>query len=360
MLNKVSSFITMSYVFLFFLSTASIFNLVLLSLDRYWAVVYPLRYLQKRTRRRATLFILLVWFISSLWAPAVIFWSKILPQYSDVIKSNECDTAFRSNKTFKTLTALVNFYVPLLTMITVSCRIMVAIRSRSKMEFGRRLSSTTQQKMKRNRIHKPSSLSSDNQVNFKPNSTNKKALSPVMSSDTFNVLNSDHPTVSNNTVANNTERMIEPGQCFCSTCQRSNENDNDSIWEAQPISPEDSDSPTYKRFSFAQINHLSKIFSPKKQTKENKDRKSFDPTRLQPNNNIPIKHSASTSDSTKYSMLIYAHRNPRKYLSPITKKPSLKRSTSTASSFSDENSETTFSNSVDNQRKSKPQEVINT
>ena len=133
-------------------STASIFNLVLLSLDRYWAVVHPLLYLRNRTRRRATHFIVTVWFLSFLWAPAVIFWSSVVPSHSDVIKPNECDTAFRSNKIFKTLTALGNFYLPLLTMIVISCRIMVAIRSRSTMECGRRISSTTQKQMRQERL----------------------------------------------------------------------------------------------------------------------------------------------------------------------------------------------------------------
>ncbi|CAF0782737.1 unnamed protein product [Didymodactylos carnosus] len=123
-------------------STASIFNLFILSLDRYWAVVHPFRYLRNRTHKRATTFILLIWLISSLWIPAIIFWPN-----SDPLMEDECDTAFRGNKTFKTLSALMNFYIPLLGMIIISCRIMQAIRLRSKMEIGRRLSAATQKQM---------------------------------------------------------------------------------------------------------------------------------------------------------------------------------------------------------------------
>lgn len=139
-------------LFLFCFSTASIFNLVLLSLDRYWAVVYPLVYLQTRSRKRAIYFLLFIWFLSSLWAPAIIFWSYFHPESSDIVAPNECDTSFRSNKLFKTLTALVNFYLPLLTMILISCRIMIAIRSRSTMEFGRRISSTIQKQRRKDRL----------------------------------------------------------------------------------------------------------------------------------------------------------------------------------------------------------------
>ncbi|CAF3454927.1 unnamed protein product [Rotaria socialis] len=341
-------------------STASIFNLVLLSLDRYWAVVYPLRYLQKRTRRRATIFILLVWFISSLWAPAVIFWSTVAPQYSDIIRSNECDTSFRSNKTFKTLTALVNFYVPLLTMIIVSFRIMVAIRSRSKMEFGRRLSSATQKQMRQDHIYKVSSLTSENQATFKLPNANKSLLSPVIFSNPFNPPNPDYQSVSINTTANNNlTQSIEPGQCFCSTCQPRNGNDNDSLWKVQPTPTKDSHySPIHKRFSLAQIKPLSMIFLPRRHIKENKDRKNLDLSKLTSDNDSTItKHSSRELRRMKYSMLIYAQKNSKKLLSPTSKNSPIKRSTSRtsmASSFSDEFSETTFINPIEHQRKLKP------
>jgi len=41
-------------------STASILNLFILSLDRYWSVTMPLKYLSKRTTKRAIIMISLV------------------------------------------------------------------------------------------------------------------------------------------------------------------------------------------------------------------------------------------------------------------------------------------------------------
>ena len=53
-------------------STASIFNLLILSLDRYWSIRSPLKYLCKRTKKRALAMIGIVWMISALWAIPII------------------------------------------------------------------------------------------------------------------------------------------------------------------------------------------------------------------------------------------------------------------------------------------------
>ena len=53
-------------------STASIFNLLILSLDRYWSIRSPLKYLCKRTKKRALAMIAVVWMISALWMIPII------------------------------------------------------------------------------------------------------------------------------------------------------------------------------------------------------------------------------------------------------------------------------------------------
>lgn len=67
-------------------STASIFNLLILSLDRYWSIRSPLKYLCKRTKKRALAMIGVVWMISALWAIPIIgkcklFWHSIFIAY---------------------------------------------------------------------------------------------------------------------------------------------------------------------------------------------------------------------------------------------------------------------------------------
>ena len=48
------------------LCTASILNLVLISLDRYWSVTQALKYIRRRTPRRAALMISAVWILSAI------------------------------------------------------------------------------------------------------------------------------------------------------------------------------------------------------------------------------------------------------------------------------------------------------
>ena len=59
-------------------STASIFNLSILSLDRYWSITSPLRYLRRRTKKRALIMIMMAWIGASMWFIPVLGWNQIL------------------------------------------------------------------------------------------------------------------------------------------------------------------------------------------------------------------------------------------------------------------------------------------
>ena len=59
-------------------STASIFNLFILSLDRYWSITSPLRYLRRRTKKRALVMIALAWTGASMWVMPILGWHHIL------------------------------------------------------------------------------------------------------------------------------------------------------------------------------------------------------------------------------------------------------------------------------------------
>ena len=172
-----------NYVCLFWLSvdytasTASIFNLSILSLDRYWSITSPLRYLRRRTKKRAFIMIMMAWFGACMWFIPVLGWNEILrkgpsqlpgmdlfkiqkkihcveaiPQLSSYSKSfrllplltfgsiadNVCETAFATNMPFKVVTSILNFYIPTTIITVLYVRIFIAIKQRSKdiVKFG--------------------------------------------------------------------------------------------------------------------------------------------------------------------------------------------------------------------------------
>ncbi|XP_038066321.1 histamine H1 receptor-like [Patiria miniata] len=119
-------------------STASIFNLLVLSLDRYWSIRFPLKYMRKRTGKRATIMISCAWLLSFLWIIPITCWHAIFNQGNRGVPSNICDTEFGENKPLKVGTAIGNFYVPLACLICIYAKIFHEIQKRSKMVLGRR------------------------------------------------------------------------------------------------------------------------------------------------------------------------------------------------------------------------------
>ncbi|GFR83798.1 orphan G-protein coupled receptor 30 [Elysia marginata] len=119
-------------------STASILNLFILSLDRYWSVRQPLKYLHKRTKRRALSMIAVVWVVSSLWIIPIASWHYFAHGGVRTVPHDNCDTEYAKNSLFKVITAFFNFYLPLSVMFILYFRIFIAIRKRSKFEMGHR------------------------------------------------------------------------------------------------------------------------------------------------------------------------------------------------------------------------------
>ncbi|KAK3780790.1 hypothetical protein RRG08_059434 [Elysia crispata] len=107
-------------------------------LDRYWSVRQPLKYLHKRTKRRALSMIGVVWVVSSLWIIPIASWHYFAHGGVRTVPHDECDTEYAKNSLFKVITAFFNFYLPLSVMFILYFRIFIAIRKRSKFEMGHR------------------------------------------------------------------------------------------------------------------------------------------------------------------------------------------------------------------------------
>ncbi|NXF79181.1 HRH1 protein, partial [Sclerurus mexicanus] len=98
-------------------STASIFNLFILCIDRYRSVQQPLKYLKYRTKMRALLMILGVWLLSFMWVIPILGWHVFANNGERKVKKNKCETEFSEVTWFKVLTAIVNFYLPSILML---------------------------------------------------------------------------------------------------------------------------------------------------------------------------------------------------------------------------------------------------
>ncbi|KAJ7424675.1 Histamine H1 receptor [Willisornis vidua] len=109
-------------------STASIFNLFILCIDRYRSVQQPLKYLKYRTKTRALLMILGVWLLSFTWVIPILGWHVFANNGERKVKKNKCETEFSEVTWFKVLTAIGNFYLPSVLMLWFYYRIFRAVR----------------------------------------------------------------------------------------------------------------------------------------------------------------------------------------------------------------------------------------
>ncbi|XP_059470920.1 histamine H1 receptor-like isoform X4 [Neocloeon triangulifer] len=117
-------------------STASIFNLFILSVDRYWSITSPLRYLRKRTKKRALIMIGLVWVVSCMWIVPIISWHHVEHSGERRNPADVCETEFAANVAFKVTAAIFNFYFPTVLMVYLYGRIFFEIKKRSRFEIG--------------------------------------------------------------------------------------------------------------------------------------------------------------------------------------------------------------------------------
>uniref|UniRef100_A0A8C3NAJ8 D(1B) dopamine receptor n=1 Tax=Geospiza parvula TaxID=87175 RepID=A0A8C3NAJ8_GEOPR len=114
-------------------STASILNLCVISVDRYWAISSPFRYERKMTQRLALVMISVAWALSVLisFIPVQLNWHK----GGDVVAAS-CDSSL--NRTYAISSSLISFYIPVAIMIVTYTRIyriaQVQIRRISSLE----------------------------------------------------------------------------------------------------------------------------------------------------------------------------------------------------------------------------------
>ncbi|CAL1608565.1 unnamed protein product [Knipowitschia caucasica] len=102
-------------------STASILNLCMISMDRYWAISAPFRYERKMTQRAAFVMIGVSWTLSVLisFIPVQLQWHKAAGAEQHV--DENCDSSL--SRTYAISSSLVSFYIPVAIMIVTYTRI---------------------------------------------------------------------------------------------------------------------------------------------------------------------------------------------------------------------------------------------
>jgi len=105
-------------------STASILNLSVIALDRYWAITDPITYPTRMSTGRAVVFIGLVWICSAAISfPAIAWWRHVAAE-TNAQPAFTC--AFTDDSAYLILSSFVSFYAPVSIILYAYYRIYAA------------------------------------------------------------------------------------------------------------------------------------------------------------------------------------------------------------------------------------------
>ncbi|CAI5456783.1 unnamed protein product [Caenorhabditis angaria] len=143
-------------------STASIWNLCVISLDRYMAGQDPIGYRDKVSKRRILIAILLVWVMSAFLSfPAILYWRTTSPHL--YLDSRKCD--FTDSSMYVGFSSLISFFIPLgLILFAYGKVFIIATRHSRGMRKGvKTVSVKSKSGVKRANTDTESILSSENE-----------------------------------------------------------------------------------------------------------------------------------------------------------------------------------------------------
>ncbi|XP_059197341.1 histamine H3 receptor [Centropristis striata] len=116
----------------YLLCTASVFNIVLISYDRFLSVTRAVKYrAQRHMTRQAVLKMVAVWVLAFLlYGPAIIFWESIVGQ--SVVPAHECYAEFYFTWYFLLSASTFEFFTPFVSVAFFNLSIYLNIHRRTK------------------------------------------------------------------------------------------------------------------------------------------------------------------------------------------------------------------------------------
>lgn len=120
-------------------STASILNLSVIALDRYWAITDPITYPTLMSSGRAIVFIALVWLCSAAISfPAIAWWRHVATTQSTLT------CTFTDDSAYLILSSIVSFYAPVSVILYAYYRIYAAAAAQLRsIESGSKVIATS-------------------------------------------------------------------------------------------------------------------------------------------------------------------------------------------------------------------------
>ena len=110
-------------------STASILNLSVIALDRYWAITDPITYPTRMSTARAVWLIVAVWFCSAAISfPAILWWRAVAG--SNPPSGGAC--TFTDDTAYLILSSIISFYVPVVVILFAYRRIYAAASAQTR------------------------------------------------------------------------------------------------------------------------------------------------------------------------------------------------------------------------------------
>uniref|UniRef100_A0A668AMT1 Histamine H3 receptor-like n=1 Tax=Myripristis murdjan TaxID=586833 RepID=A0A668AMT1_9TELE len=126
----------------YLLCSASVFNIVLISYDRFLSVTRAVKYrAQRNMTRRAVAKMVAVWVLAFLlYGPAIIFWETIVGQ--SIVPANECFAEFYFTWYFLLSASTFEFFSPFVSVAFFNLSIYLNIHRRNKNRATRKVSSS--------------------------------------------------------------------------------------------------------------------------------------------------------------------------------------------------------------------------